>query len=77
MCSHRNRIEDSRKMPISIFAHLEIRISRCNPSTDSTCANDSYYSASEATIKTFSASPVFIDTNVSPADQNYKDFFFN
>ena len=57
------------------FSILTLDVTRCNSTLDPFCANDTVFAAYEASVKTFDLIPMYINTNINPRSQNYKDYF--
>ena len=63
------------KIASPLFSYLKLNITRCNSTVDPTCANNTIFSAIEAAVGSFMAGPFFINMNVNPGNQNYKEYY--
>ena len=54
---------------------LRLDVTRCNSTLDPLCVNDTVFAAYEASVKTFNLIPMYINTNINPRSQNYKQYF--
>jgi hypothetical protein len=50
-------------------------ISRCNSTTDASCASDAVFGATEAAMGSFTLVLAIVNTNINPGSEDYRQFY--
>ncbi len=56
------------KVSSPLFKDFKVTISRCNSTSDPTCASDAMFAAVEASVKQFTLVTPIINSNVNPGN---------
>ena len=59
------------------FKSFNVNITRCNPTLDPSCVNDTVFSGIEAVRESFLITIVFVGQNINLGNQPYKKLFLN
>ena len=60
-----------------MFADFKIEVSRCYPSWDPTCANDTVYQDYLTTFGSFELMLPIVNTNINPGAEEYKTYYIS
>jgi hypothetical protein len=63
------------KLTSDIYAHVAIRVNRCNSTTDPSCMNDSVFAAVEVSVGRFVMVTAFVNSNINPSSSDYRDYY--
>ena len=64
------------KVSSSVFKDFKVSISRCNATTDPTCAPDANFTLVQSTLNQFTLVVPLINVNINPGNEEYKTFYF-
>ena len=65
------------KFSSDTYQLLKIEVKRCNPTTDSTCANDSTFATEAASYGNFELILAVVHPNINAGNEDYKTYFID